>query len=205
MKKALIIVDVQNDFMPWGALPVADGDKIIPVINALMPKFDVVVATRDFHPHNHCSFASNHPTGEIGDEVEIKGMNQTLWPNHCVAGKDGSDFSVELDTQNIDAVFDKGTDPGIDSYSGFFDNQHNKKTGLADYLTEHDVNTVFITGLATDYCVKFTALDAVSIGFETWLVTDACRGVDLNQGDVNKAIAEMEAANINITTKDELR
>ncbi len=197
---ALLIVDLQNDFLPGGALAVTGGDEIIPVLNRLQPAFDLVVATQDWHPANHGSFAANHPGQTPGAMIEFHGLPQILWPTHCVQGTPGADFAPDLDRHGWARVFHKGTDPGIDSYSGFFDNGHRQATGLADYLRASGVIEVFVTGLATDYCVKFTALDAAQLGFRTHLIADACRGVNLQPGDVDRALAEMRAAGVAITT-----
>ena len=199
--KALIIVDLQNDFCPGGALAVNDGDKIIPIINKLLPKFDLIVATQDWHPKNHKSFASNHGK-KIGEVIDLNGLNQILWPDHCVQGSKGAEFVFTLDAKRIDRIFQKGTDPEIDSYSGFFDNGHKKRTGLDDYLRKKGVDEVYIVGLATDYCVKFTALDAVELGFKTYLIQDACRGVNLNNHDSDEAIQGMKTKGVGIISSD---
>ncbi len=195
--KALIIVDVQNDFCPGGALAVNDGDKIVPVVNSLMDKFDLVVATQDWHPKKHSSFASTHGKN-IYDVIDIDGLLQTLWPDHCVQKSPGAELRADLDKNKITKIFHKGTDKNIDSYSGFFDNGHKKATGLGIYLHRKDVKEVYITGLATDYCVKYTALDAVELGFKTNIILEACRGVNINPGDVDKAVDEMKKAGVNI-------
>jgi len=195
---SLILVDIQNDFLPGGALAVPDGDQIIPICNALIPKFDLVVATQDWHPANHGSFAANHPGRKIGEMIELNGLPQILWPNHCVQNTRGAEFTPALKIDCIERIFQKGTDPAIDSYSGFFDNGHRKATGLGDYLQQRAVKSVYIAGLATDYCVKFTALDARALGFETHLIQDSSRGVNLKPGDVDAAIAQMREAGVNI-------
>jgi nicotinamidase/pyrazinamidase len=197
---ALILVDIQNDFVPGGALAVPDGDRIVPVVNRLQARFDLVVATRDWHPADHGSFAANHPGHQPGDGIELNGLSQILWPVHCVQGTQGADFAPGLDRARWDRVFVKGTDRAIDSYSGFFDNGHRHATGLGDYLREKSVTDVYVAGLATDYCVKFTALDARQLGFNTHLIEDACRGVNLQPGDVEQAIEEMRAAGVDIIT-----
>ncbi len=191
---ALILVDLQNDFMPGGALAVPGGDAVIPVANQLAGTFDLVMATQDWHPPGHGSFASQHPGKVPGEAVELDGLHQELWPDHCVQGTRGAELHSGLDTVQITRVFHKGTDPRIDSYSAFFDNAHRKSTGLTDYLKKNGVSEVYLMGLATDYCVKFSVLDAVKLGFKTNVIEDGCRGIDLQPGDVNKAIAEMEAA-----------
>lgn len=200
--KALIIVDVQNDFVPGGALAVAGGDQIVPVINELMDRYDLVVATQDWHPEGHGSFA---PADEdIGTVVNLQGLEQVLWPEHCVQGNPGAEFVTGLNTEKFTAVFQKGTDPGIDSYSGLFDNGKMKATGLDQYLRDKGVAEVHVVGLATDYCVKFTAFDLLEMGLDTVLVEDACRGVDLSPGDVDRAIQEMKASGIRVLNSTEL-
>lgn len=182
---ALILVDIQNDFCPGGSLAVKDGDAVVPVANELQKRFALVVATKDWHPAGHTSFVS-------------------LWPPHCVQETAGAEFVAGLDTSRIARVFLKGTDTELDSYSGFFDNEHKRATGLGDYLKERGVTDVVIAGLATDYCVKFTALDSVMLGFHTSVVVDACRGVEVSEGDTARAIEEMSAAGVKITESHEL-
>lgn len=194
--KALILVDIQNDFLPGGALAVPDGDAVVPVANRLQPIFPLVVATQDWHPSNHGSFAANHPGKNVFERIDLNGLPQTLWPIHCVQGSAGAELAPGLKRERIAKVFQKGTDAGIDSYSGFFDNGHRRATGMAEWLKGRGVTDVHICGLATDYCVKFTALDAVSSGFKTYLVEDASRGVNLQKNDVNNAIAEMKKAGV---------
>ena len=176
--KALIIVDVQNDFLPGGSLEVKDGDKIIPVINTLSGKFDLVVATQDWHPANHKSFASNNEGKEVFEKTKLNGMEQVMWPDHCVQESDGAQLSSELDTKAIEVIFRKGMDPEIDSYSGFFDNGHKKSTGLAGFLKSKNIKQVFVTGLAGDVCVYFTLKDALKEGFETYLIEDGTQALD---------------------------
>ncbi len=175
---ALIIVDVQNDFLPGGSLAVSDGDKIVPVINALQEKFELVVATQDWHPEDHGSFASNHEGKEPFDKTMLEGLEQILWPDHCVQSSKGADFSGKLNNKRIEAIFRKGMEKQIDSYSGFFDNGKKKATGLADYLRGRGVERVFIAGLAADVCVGFTTLDALELGFETFVIEDATKPID---------------------------
>ena len=203
--RALILVDIQNDFLPGGALPVPDGDRVVPVANRVMREFDLVVATQDWHPPDHGSFAANHAGRQVGEVIDLNGLPQILWPVHCVQGTKGAEFAPGLDTSRITKVFQKGTDPAIDSYSGFFDNGHRKSTGLADWLTERLVSSVFVMGLATDYCVKFTALDALGrIGLGTLLIEDGCRGVNVRPGDVERAVEEMKAAGVQACRSDRL-
>lgn len=196
--KALIIVDVQNDFCPGGALPVPEGDQVVPVINKLQRQFELVVATVDWHPADHCSFAANHPGCKVGDVIEIDGLQQILWPVHCVQNTPGAELHPALDTTRIARLFRKGADPRVDSYSGFFDNGRRKATGLAEYLRQQGAAELYICGLATDYCVKFTALDAVELGFRTNLCADACRGVELRRGDVAAAIDQMRSSGVHV-------
>ena len=176
--KALLIVDVQNDFLPGGALAVPAGDEILNVINALQPHFELVVATQDWHPTGHGSFASAHQDRKPFEMGTLGGMDQVLWPDHCVQGSTGADFSNALSQNAIEAVFRKGTDPGIDSYSGFFDNGKLKDTGLGAYLKGRGVTQLFVAGLAGDFCVGFTVLDALELGFRTYLIEDATRPID---------------------------
>lgn len=201
---ALIIVDVQNDFLPGGALAVPDGDQVIPVINRLQSQFDLVVATQDWHPPDHASFASNHTGRKPGEVIDLDGLQQVLWPDHCVQNTRGADFSPALATDRIEAIFRKGTARAIDSYSGFFDNGHRKSTGLSGYLRDRGVTDVHACGLATDYCVKFTALDARQLGFNVHLIEDASRGVNLRPGDAATAIEEVRAAGAQIVTSNAL-
>ncbi|MCB0584118.1 MAG: bifunctional nicotinamidase/pyrazinamidase [Phaeodactylibacter sp.] len=189
--RALVVVDIQNDFCPGGALEVPEGDQVVPVANEMMKKFNLVVATQDWHPANHGSFAANHPWRRPGDVIQLNGQEQILWPMHCVQGSFGAEFVPGLDTSCFRKVFVKGTDPEIDSYSGFFDNGHKKATGLGGYLQEQGVKEVYIQGLALDYCVKYSVLDALQLGFKTHVVIDGCRGVNLEEGDSDKAVAEM--------------
>jgi nicotinamidase/pyrazinamidase len=199
---ALILVDIQNDFTPSGALPVPEGDRIVPAVNRLQPCFDLVVATQDWHPVNHGSFATNHPGRRVGEVIDLHGLPQILWPEHCVQGTAGADFVPGLDRKRWDRVFVKGTDPAIDSYSGFFDNGHRHATGLGDYLRKKGMTDVYVAGLATDYCVKFTVLDALELGFKTHLIEDTCRGVNLQPDDVQGAVETMKAAGTEILNSD---
>ena len=197
--KALILVDIQNDFLPGGALAVSDGDQIIPVVNQIQSAFPLVVATQDWHPPNHGSFAANHPGKKEYEQIHLNGLPQTLWPIHCVQNTSGAELAPKLNRERIEKIFKKGTDPGIDSYSGFFDNGHRKSTGLVEWLKSSGVTQVFVCGLATDYCVKFTALDAVQQGFKTSLIEDASRGVNIQPNDVADAVSEMKRAGVRIS------
>ncbi|MEM7572056.1 MAG: bifunctional nicotinamidase/pyrazinamidase [Bacteroidota bacterium] len=202
--QALILVDLQYDFLPTGLLPVPQGDEVIPLAVELMSHFDRVVATQDWHPANHGSFAANHPWRKPGQVIDLFGLPQVLWPIHCVQGSFGAELVDQLDQDKITQVFQKGTDPEIDSYSGLFDNGHRKSTGMGEWLKEQGVDTVFVLGLAADYCVKFTALDALQEGFVTYLITDATRGVNLEEGDVEKAFAEVAAAGGHLIKSEEV-
>jgi nicotinamidase/pyrazinamidase len=196
MKKALIVVDIQNDFLPGGRLAVPDGDKIIPKVNDLIKKFDLVIATQDWHPVNHISFAENHKGKKPGDKITVEGVEQILWPSHCVQNTFGAEFAKDLLKDKFTAVIRKGTDPMIDSYSGFFDNARKKDTGLDNLLKSLNVSEVYIVGLATDYCVKFTALDAVSLGYKTHVIREACMGVNLKPNDTENALNELKKAGV---------
>lgn len=234
--RALILVDIQNDFCTGGALAVPQGEAVVPLANQLMSAVDLVVATQDWHPADHGSFAVNHPGRKPFELAELAGLPQVLWPAHCVQWSGGAQFHPGLDSRRIARVFPKGTDRGIDSYSGFFDNgfepqeriepaergdalrgivepapprsgamdggakRRRKATGLGDWLKAQRVEEVLVCGLATDYCVKATAIDAAGLGFRTTLVEDACRGVGLQPGDVPAAVAAMRAAGVGITT-----
>jgi nicotinamidase/pyrazinamidase len=201
---ALILVDIQNDFLPGGALAVPDGDRVIPVVNKLQPLFPVVVATQDWHPVNHGSFAASHPGKKVFEQIDLSGLPQTLWPVHCVQNTKGAELAATLNRDRIAKVFPKGTDAHIDSYSGLFDNGHRKSTGLGEWLKDQNVTEVFVCGLATDYCVKFTALDAVHFGFKTYLIEDASRGVNLRPSDVSNAVAEMKRAGVTVVQNTDL-
>jgi nicotinamidase/pyrazinamidase len=199
MKSALLVIDVQNDFCPGGALPVADGDAVVPEANRLMADHDVVVATRDWHPPDHCSFASQHPDAELYATVEIDGIQQTLWPDHCVRGTAGAAFHPRLEVERLNLILHKGMRCGLDSYSAFFENDRHTSTGLAGYLTGLGVQRVALCGLATDYCVYYSALDAVELGFQVEVVAAACRGVDLPPGSVESALARMGAVGVRLS------
>ncbi|MCA9264719.1 MAG: bifunctional nicotinamidase/pyrazinamidase [Planctomycetales bacterium] len=192
--KALLMIDIQNDFLPGGALAVADGDAVVPVANDIMRQFDLVVATQDWHPPDHESFASQHAGRQVGEVIPLHGLPQILWPDHCVQGTRGAEFASALDVSHIDHVVRKGTDRSVDSYSGFFDNARRRATGLEQYLRSRDVSEVHLVGLATDYCVKFTVLDALDLGFSTVVHQAGIRGVELQSGDCARAMAEMRTA-----------
>ena len=196
--QALLLIDLQNDFLPGGALAVPDGDAVVPVANRLLSEYELVVATQDWHPADHRSFASQHADKRVGDVVELEGLDQILWPDHCIQGTEGAKFAPQLDVNRITHVVRKGTHRNIDSYSGFFDNARRQATGLHEYLRERGASELHILGLATDYCVKFTALDAADLGFETSLLLAGVRGVELQEGDCQRAIAEMQTAGVHL-------
>jgi len=192
--RALILVDLQYDFIPGGALAVARGDETVAIAQRVLPHFSTIVATQDWHPANHKSFAGNNPGVEVGQVIQLASGPQVMWPAHCVQDTHGAELHADLERARITEVFRKGTDPAIDSYSGFFDNGHQKATGLGDWLRARWIEQVYVLGLATDYCVKFTALDARQLGFDVKVIEDGCRAVELKPGDGDRAIAEMRGA-----------
>ena len=192
--KALVIVDLQNDFLPGGALGVREGDRIVPLVNRMMADYEVVVATMDWHPADHGSFAVNHEGREVYEEVLLGGLPQTLWPVHCVQWTGGAMLASGLESRRLARVFPTGEQRLVDSYSGFADNGGRGDTGLGGWLRERGVTEVDVCGLATEFCVKFTVLDALRLGFEVRLLAEACRGVELTAGDCERAIGEMAAA-----------
>jgi nicotinamidase/pyrazinamidase len=202
--KALLLIDLQNDFCPGGALEVKEGDQVIPIANQLLDHFPLVVATQDWHPADHGSFAAMYPFRRPGQVINLDGLQQVLWPIHCVQDSFGAELVSDLDQSKIHKIFYKGTESNIDSYSGFFDNGHRKSTGMGDFLKAQGVTEVYILGLATDYCVKFSALDALELGFKVSLVEDACRGVNLQEGDVELALEEMRTAGARILHSTEV-
>lgn len=192
--RALLIVDVQNDFLPGGALAVSNGDAVVPVINDLMERnFDLIIASKDWHPAEHGSFASQH-SKMVGEFTELGGLQQILWPDHCVQGTVGAELSSDLNQGSIHHITYKGKDPLVDSYSTFFDNAHRNKTDLHALLKKAGIRELYICGLATDYCVKFSALDALELGYQTYVISDACRGVNLHPNDSQKALEEVVSA-----------
>ena len=193
---ALVLIDLQNDFMPGGALAVAEGDRVIPVANRLQERFETIVATQDWHPPDHGSFAANHPGRKPGERIELDGLEQILWPVHCVRQTPGAELAGPVETARIERYFYKGVDPAVDSYSAFFDNAHRRSTGLAEYLRERRVDRLHLLGLATDYCIKYSALDAVAVGFDVAVVLDGCRGVELEPGDSARALEELRVAGV---------
>lgn len=196
----LLVVDVQVDFCPGGNLPVPDGDKVVPVINRLTQTFPRIVATQDWHPRNHVSFASNHPGSNPFDLLPGKEGQQILWPDHCVPGTVGAEFHPDLDTLAFDLIVRKGTDPELDSYSAFFENDRKTPTGLHFYLKGLEVKSVYLVGLALDVCVYYTAMDALKLGFNTVVVEDACRAIDTPPGSLKACLDEMRNSGAHILT-----
>jgi nicotinamidase/pyrazinamidase len=183
---------------------VPHGDEVIPLANELQRQFDLVVATKDWHPPDHGSFAANHPGKKPGDRIILDGIEQILWPKHCVQNTHGAEFAPAFDTSRIAHVFHKGIEPNIDSYSTFFDNAHRRHTGLAHYLKERSIEDIYLLGLALDYCVKYSALDARQLRLNTHVILDGCRGIDLDPGDVDRALDEMERAGARILKSSDL-
>jgi nicotinamidase/pyrazinamidase len=192
---ALIVIDVQNDFCPGGALAVTDGDAVVPAINALMDSYAVTVLTQDWHPADHASFADNHPGTEPFSTTQMPYGQQVLWPAHCVQGTSGAAFHADLRTDRADMVIRKGFRPNIDSYSAFFENDRKTPTGLEGYLRNRGVTHLTFAGLATDFCVAWSALDAARLGFTVQVRLGACRAIDL-EGSLNAALQDMRAAGV---------
>ena len=195
---ALIVVDVQNDFCPGGALAVPEGDLVVPFINQIRGQYALVVFTQDWHPPGHRSFASNNAGTKVGDFITLAGVTQIMWPAHCVQGTYGADFHAALEKYPNDMVFRKGEDALIDSYSGFLDNDQKRETGLKDFLRKRGAKVVTVVGLATDYCVKYTALDALKFGFPVRVLSAGCRAVALQPGDDARALKHMADAGIQV-------
>lgn len=202
MKTVLLLVDIQNDFLPGGALAVADGDAVIAVANRLMPLFDHVVASQDWHPPDHLSFAAEHNGLEAFQVTQLDGLEQILWPVHCVQGTPGASFAAALDVAGVDHVVRKGMNRRIDSYSAFHDNGHRKATGLTEHLRAQAIEHVVVLGLAADVCVKFSVHDALAEGFAVTLVRDGIRGVDMQTGDTQAAIEAMQAAGARVVDSE---
>ena len=202
--EALIIVDLQLDFLENGNLEVPNGDQIIPIVNQLMNKFEICVATKDWHPANHVGFAANHPWRKPFQIIKIDGNDQILWPMHCVQNTLGAEFPPQLNVKNIDKIIYKGTNPDIDSYSAFFDNHHQNQTELNSYLIENQIDKIYICGLAYDYCVKYTAIDGVELGYEIIIIEDACRSIHEDELSMNLLRSELESKRIRIINSNEL-
>lgn len=196
--EALIVVDVQNDFCPGGALAVKEGDRVVPFINGIRADYPLVVFTQDWHPRGHASFASNHSGKKAYEMIQLNGQPQTLWPNHCVQKSQGAEFHADLDVRAEDQVIRKGTLKEVDSYSGFLDNDRKHETGMREFLRKKGVDRVTLVGLATDYCVKFTALDARKFGLATRVLKEGCRAVNLEPNDEGRAFDEMRAAGVSV-------
>jgi nicotinamidase/pyrazinamidase len=198
--KALILIDVQNDFMPGGPLEVPEGDMIVPVINSLQEYFELIVATQDWHPENHMSFASNNTGRQPFEQIELQGRPQILWPDHCVQGSHGAEIHKDLETKRIAAIFRKGMDPEIDSYSGFYDNNHKLSTGLAGYLKDKRVSEIYFAGLAADICVYYSILDSIIEGFSSVLIEDASKALFIQKfDDIKCELAKQGVRIINST------
>tara|TARA_B100000378_G_scaffold97113_1_gene76834 strand:- start:441 stop:1031 length:591 start_codon:yes stop_codon:yes gene_type:complete len=193
---ALILIDIQNDFLPGGSLEVPKGDEIIDNINSIMDNYNMVVATKDWHPKNHISFASNHNNKKVGQITTINNLDQILWPDHCIKDSKGSEFPEKLDFYKIHKIFYKGVDSNIDSYSGFYDNGKIRSTGLSNYLKKSNINQVDIVGLATDYCVKYSSIDAYNEGFKTKVLCCCVRGISVETTKI--AFKEMKDLGISI-------
>jgi nicotinamidase/pyrazinamidase len=195
---ALLLIDLQNDFLPGGAVPVPHGETVLPLANQLQGAFKLVVATQDWHPANHKSFVSNHPGRKPGDTAMLKKLPQLLWPMHCVQNTRGAELAPALMLNRVNKVFRKGTDADIDGYSAFFDNGHTRATGLHEYLQDRRVTEVYVLGLGTELCVKAAALDAVALGFKTFLIEDACRGFNQKPDDAKAAIEELRMTGVTV-------
>jgi len=201
---AFVLVDVQNDFCPGGALAVPGGDEVVAIANALATRFPLAVATQDWHPAGHASFASAHPGAAVHDSADVGGIKQVLWPDHCVQGTKGAELRADLDLRPYRLIIRKGANPGLDSYSAFFENDRVTPTGLRGYLQGLGVRRVYLAGLATDYCVLFSALDAARLGFDTWVVSDAVRAVGVPAGSEKAAFQVMESAGVRLVSSAEL-
>jgi nicotinamidase/pyrazinamidase len=197
-QKVLIVVDAQNDFMPGGALAVPNGEEIIPVINSLLPEFDLVVFTKDWHPENHKSFASQHPDRKVFDTVSLNGIDQILWPDHCIQNTPGSEIHPDIDFGRIPGnfyIFKKGLNSEVDSYSGFYDNDRQTSTGLSEFLRERGITDVYVVGLALDFCAAYTAIDAAIEGFNTYVIQEGTRPIN---SDIQEVLRSFEKAGVNV-------
>ncbi|WP_085687107.1 MULTISPECIES: bifunctional nicotinamidase/pyrazinamidase [unclassified Pseudomonas] len=202
-RTALLVIDVQNDFIPGGQLAVPEGDLVVPLINRLAGQFKQVVISQDWHPAGHASFASSHPGRQPYDLIQLPYGEQTLWPDHCIQGSRGAEFHSGLDLPHAQLIIRKGCNPDIDSYSAFLEADRVTTTGLAGYLKERGIDTVYMVGLALDFCVMFSALDARAAGFNTFVVLDACRAIDLN-GSLAAAIERMQVAGVGLIQSTEI-
>jgi nicotinamidase/pyrazinamidase len=202
--RALLLVTIQNDFLPDGPLPVPRGDEVVAVANRLTPVFELVVAIQDWHPREHGGFASNHPGKKPGDLIILDGQPQILWPDHCVQDTPGASFASGLDVTEIDHVIRTGTDPAIDSFSGFFDNGQRRATDLHTYLKAAGASELYVMGLATEYCVRWTVLDGIDLGYRVTLIEDGCRGIGLRHNDIPEALNEMGERGCRICTSHDV-
>ena len=207
-KDALLIVDMQNDFMPGGALPVEEGDQIIDNVNRIAEIFKknngLIVLTQDWHPKDHMSFASAHPDKEPGDTFQSEGIGPVLWPDHCIQGTEGANFHSKLKVDLAHAIIRKGYNSKVDSYSGFIENDKKSETGLAGLLKSLKIERIFICGLALDYCCYFTALDGITFGFEVYFLVNLTRGIDLPPGNISKSLQDLREKGVKFATKDNL-
>jgi nicotinamidase/pyrazinamidase len=201
---ALIIVDMQNDFCPGGALAVPEGDEIVPVINKLSYKFKRIIATQDWHPPNHVSFALNHPGKKEFDIINYEGIEQVLWPKHCVPGTEGAEFNPGLNAEKFDLILRKGNNPKIDSYSAFRENDKKTLTGLEGYLKNLNVKRTYFCGLALDYCVFYSSMDSKELGFETYVIIDGTKGIDSPEGNIEESLNVMRKKGIEIVESNDL-
>lgn len=201
--KALLIIDIQNDFCEGGALEVPNGSTIVPTVNQLIKKFDAVIQTQDWHPSNHASFASSHDEKEPYDNIELDYGTQVLWPDHCVQASEGADFHPDLNTTKSQVIIRKGFRPGIDSYSAFYENDHQTKTGLTGYLNTRGITDLYTVGLATDFCVKWSVLDGLKEGFNMHIIEDAVKGIDID-GSVDDAWDEMKSEGVTVVHSESI-
>lgn len=204
-KSALLVIDVQNDFCPGGQLAVEEGHKVVPVINRIMGFFGLVAATQDWHSADHLSFAANHSGKNVFDTVEVCGIDQVLWPEHCIAGTRGAQFHPDLNSAAFDLILRKGRQKELDSYSAFLENDHRTATGLEFYLKGLEVGRLFLCGIATDVCVYYSALDGVALGFEVFLIEDGCRGIDTPPGTLKERIDKMITEGVKMIDSKELK
>ncbi len=200
-KTALVIIDVQHDFCPGGALAVADGDAVVPIVNRLQSAFPLRILTQDWHPADHMSFADNHQGAEPFSMTEMPYGPQVLWPSHCIQGTQGAELHKDLETGSASIIIRKGFRPEIDSYSAFFENDRNTPTGLKGYLKDLGITSLAMAGLATDFCVRYSAVDAAKLGFDVTLIEDACRAIDMN-GSLTEAMKDMADHGVTLATSE---
>jgi len=203
-KSALLVIDVQNDFCPGGQLAVEGGDEVVPLINRIMGLFGLVAATQDWHPAGHLSFAVNHSGKKVFDAVEVCGIDQVLWPEHCIAGTRGAEFHSDLNSAAFNLILRKGRQKELDSYSAFLENDHKTSTGLEFYLKGLEVSRLFLCGIATDVCVYYSAIDGIALGFEVFVIEDGCRGIDTPPGTLKKRIDKMITEGVKVINSKEL-